>query len=64
MMTGNDQRMLTVQARLSIVTLTSRSSSGTPDSAASFRILLFTARADPSSAIDRSCITSSTTPET
>jgi len=49
---------------LSIVTLTSRSSSGTPDSAVSLRILLFTARADPSSAIERGCITSSTTLET
>src|SRR6266850_1607085 len=47
-----------------MVTLTSRSSSGTPDSAVSLRILALTARADPRSAIARGCITSSTTPET
>src|SRR5919204_4431030 len=46
-----------------MVTLTSRSASGTPDSALSLRILFFTARAEPSSAIERGCITSSTTPE-
>src|SRR2546428_2677522 len=47
-----------------MVTLTSRSWSGTPDSAVSLRIFALTARADPRSAIARGCITSSTTPET
>src|SRR5437879_3027384 len=47
-----------------MVTLTSRSASGTPDSAVSLRIFALTARADPRSAIARGCITSSTTPET
>jgi len=49
---------------LSTVTLTSRSSSGTPESAVSLRIRFFTARGEPSSAIVRGCSTSSTTPET
>src|SRR5207253_4753846 len=48
----------------STVTLTSRSLSGTPDSAVSLRIFVLTARAEPRSAIARGCITSSTTPET
>src|SRR2546428_5515237 len=47
-----------------MVTLTSRSWGGTPDSAVSLRIFALTARADPRSAIARGCITSSTTPET
>src|SRR6266404_5325882 len=47
-----------------MVTLTSRSWSGTPDSAVSLRIFVLTARAEPRSAIARGCITSSTTPET
>src|SRR5256885_12055004 len=47
-----------------MVTLTSRSASGTPDAAVSLRIFALTARADPRSAIARGCITSSTTPET
>src|SRR2546427_10941259 len=47
-----------------MVTLTSRSWSGTPDSAVSLRIFALTARADPRSAVARGCITSSTTPET
>src|SRR3989442_4943956 len=47
-----------------MVTLTSRSASGTPDSAVSLRIFALTARADPRSAIARGCITSSTPPET
>src|SRR2546430_14690245 len=47
-----------------MVTLTSRSASGTPDSAVSLRIFALTARADPRSAVARGCITSSATPET
>src|SRR3989442_8848902 len=64
MIPGNDQMMFTVETRFSMVTLTSRSWSGTPDSAVSLRIFALTARADPRAAIAPGCTTSSTTPET